>query len=87
LRDLRKLAQGKPCMIRLEGCDGGGETTVLAHARIIGVSGMGYKSPDICGAWACAHCHRICDSDKSHEIDLLRGVVRTLDKLTQMGIL
>ena len=53
----RKAANGKPCMVRLPGCDGGGETTVLAHYRLAGTCGTGIKPPDVLGAWACASCH------------------------------
>lgn len=59
--NLRKLARGKPCMVRLPGCDGGGETTVLAHYRLAGTCGMGMKPPDLCAAWACDRCHACCD--------------------------
>jgi hypothetical protein len=59
--DLRKVAEGKPCMVRLDGCNGGGETTVLAHYSLIGISGRGLKSPDLIGAWCCSKCHRLVD--------------------------
>ena len=53
----RKAARGQPCMVRLPGCDGGGETTILAHYSLMGISGKGLKSPDFMGAWCCASCH------------------------------
>lgn len=53
----RKAARGQPCMVRLPGCDGGGETTVLAHYRLAGYCGTGLKPPDELGAWCCASCH------------------------------
>lgn len=60
--NLRKLARGKPCLVRLPGCDGGGETTVLAHYRLAGYCGTGIKPHDqISGAWACWSCHECCD--------------------------
>ncbi|WP_426269176.1 DUF1364 domain-containing protein [Dyella kyungheensis] len=59
---LRKFAKGQPCMVRLPGCDGGGETTVLAHYRLAGYCGIGVKpEDDAFGAWACASCHNLCD--------------------------
>lgn len=58
---LRRLARGKPCMVRLPGCDGGGETTVLAHYRMAGYAGIASKPPDIMGAWCCYHCHDVID--------------------------
>lgn len=57
----RKAAQSQPCTVRLPGCDGGGETTVLAHYRLAGHCGTGQKPPDSMGAFACASCHDICD--------------------------
>lgn len=48
-------------MVRLPGCDTGGETTVLAHYRLLPYCGIGLKPPDNMGAWACHSCHAICD--------------------------
>lgn len=58
---MRKQAMGQPCMVRLPGCDGGGETTVLAHYRMLPYCGTGIKPPDILGAWCCARCHDLID--------------------------
>lgn len=83
--NLRALARGKPCMVRLDGCLGGTETTVLAHYRLAGTCGMGMKPPNLLGAWCCASCHDIVDGRK--RCDLTReqirlyhseGVMRTL---------
>ena len=38
MTNLRKQARGKPCMVRLPGCTGGGDsdgTVVLAHYRLL----------------------------------------------------
>lgn len=91
--DLRKLARGQPCMIRLPGCDGGGETTVLAHARLGGTCGMGMKPPDTNGAWGCNPCHALVDGRRGDDsltreeimIAFLHGVLRTLHALYGMG--
>lgn len=81
---LRDLARGKSCQIRLPGCDGGGETTVLAHLRLAGITGAGQKAPDFLGAWACFHCHGIVDGHikTDMESDFIRlafydGMART----------
>ena len=80
---LRKLAQGKPCMVRVIGvCDGGGETTVLAHYRIAGYCGTGLKSSNLLGAWCCGPCHAAA-GDRGH--DLAEGVLRTIAELEKMG--
>lgn len=95
MTDLRQLARGKPCMIRVPGiCNRDPETTVLAHVRIIGISGMGHKAPDIFGAWACSACHDYVDNRRPNSagavqrrLDLLEGMVRTQYELLQMGLL
>lgn len=61
MTNLRKQARGKPCMVRMFGCDCGGETTVLAHYRMLPYSGTEMKPPDELGAWACSHCHAVID--------------------------
>jgi hypothetical protein len=91
--NLRQLARGKPCMVRSVLCNSNPETTVLAHFRLMGVSGMGMKSPDTCAAWACSDCHDLIDGRRStrlhtrDELQLmhLHGVIRTLAELHRMG--
>ena len=83
--NLRKLARGRPCMVRIPGvCDGGGETTVLAHYRLAGTCGVGMKSPDLLGAWACAPCHAAA-GDRGPELAV--AVMRTQAKLIEEGVL
>lgn len=91
MTDLRAYAAGKPCMIRAPGCNSDPETTVLAHYRLIGISGMGLKSPDILGAWACSRCHSFVDQSTQAgkpERDrlLLMGVARTINELVKAKI-
>ena len=62
--NLRRLARGQRCMVRLPGCTGGGEDTVLAHYRMASYAGTGLKPNDLCGAWACASCHDLVDQRK-----------------------
>ena len=67
--DLRKYAQGKPCLIRLPKiCNGNAETTVLCHERVIGLSGTGIKAPDIFAAWGCSACHDAVDGRTHPEL-------------------
>lgn len=97
MTDLRKLARGQPCLVRLPGCDGGGETTVLAHFRTAGLCGIGFRGNDLAtGAWACYNCHEICDSRiaapdgmTKDEVRLAHaiGVMRTITELVRMGAL
>ncbi|GGA00280.1 nuclease domain-containing protein [Dyella caseinilytica] len=63
--NLRKLARGQACLVRLPGCDGGGETTVLAHYRMLPYCGIGIKPPDQLAAFACAACHDAIDGRRN----------------------
>jgi len=90
--DLRKFARGKPCMIRLPGCNYDRHTTVLCHYRLSGYSGMGMKPPDIMGAWGCSECHARVDGriKTEHDEKIVRlahaeGVIRTVAELWKDG--
>jgi hypothetical protein len=83
-------------MVRLPGiCNFNSETTVLAHIRLSGVSGMGMKSPDLIGAWACSACHDEIDGrtrKSGMTRDELRlahydGMVRTIVQLEKEGLI
>jgi hypothetical protein len=87
--NLRKAAQGRDCMVRLEGiCNHNPETTVLAHIRMPGLSGMGIKADDLLGAWACSACHDAIDRRSHTDLDRdyvrlahLEGMARTIAQL------
>jgi len=90
--NLRRFAQNQECQIRLIGCDGGGETTVLAHYRMSPYAGMGIKPPDIMSAWSCGSCHDYCDGRKPYEGDRMavrlahaEGCLRTIVALEKEG--
>lgn len=90
---LRELAEGQECQVRLPGvCNRDNRTVVLAHYRMLPISGFGLKAPDWLGAWACSDCHDAVD--RRRYTDLPRtdvrlahaeGVFRTLAKLKRMG--
>jgi len=89
--DLRKMAKGQDCQIRAPGCNFNPETTVLAH---LGGAGMGLKKHDLFGAWACCDCHALVDgamySERavwSRKMMHLEGVIRTQEKLIEMGVI
>lgn len=87
---LRESARDRECQVRLLGvCNFDSATTVLAHVRLIGVSGLGIKSPDILGAWACSACHAYADSHHDAETNaaFAEGVYRTLNILWREGVL
>ena len=93
--NLRKEAKGRGCMVRIFGiCNHNSETVVLAHIRIAGVSGMGMKSPDLIGAWACSACHDELDG-RTRRSGLTRdelrlahfeGMARTIMQLHKEGL-
>ena len=76
-------------------CNFNSETVVLAHIRLAGVSGMGMKSPDLIGAWACSACHDEIDGRTNRSgltRDELRlahydGMVRTIVQLEKEGLI
>ena len=92
---IRKSAKGEYCQVRIpDCCQGGTETTVLAHIRIAGISGMGLKPPDFIATYACFNCHEIIDRRikskfSNNEIDLFsfHGMARTQIKLIEKGLL
>ena len=91
--NLRNEARGRPCMVRIpEVCNCNSETVVLAHIRMVGISGMGMKAPDLLGAWACSSCHSLYDSRQGSDADrnyvvrcFLEGVIRTQNALISEG--
>lgn len=93
---LRNKAKGRPCMVRIPNvCNFNNDTVVLAHIRLQGISGMGMKSPDILGAWACSACHDEIDG-RTHKSPFTRaelrlahydGMARTIEKLHKEGLI
>lgn len=60
MTDLRKLARGQTCKIRVPGeCIGGTETTVLCHVKERWCGSI--KPPDICAIHGCVACHDVFD--------------------------
>ena len=92
---LRKEARGRGCMVRIpEVCNHNSETVVLCHYRLAGVSGIGMKSPDVLGAWACSACHDAIDRRAHTDLDRdyvrllhLEGMARTLAQLNREGLI
>lgn len=91
--NLRDAARGESCDVRVpDTCNNDPQTTVLAHYRVVGISGMGFKSPDLIGAHACSACHDAVDGRirtlyTKQELRLmhLEGVIRTQAKLIGRG--
>jgi hypothetical protein len=92
--DLRKHAKGRECQVRYPGiCNGDPATTVLAHVRMPGITGIGQKSPDILGSWCCSACHDEADRRTRKlpvgeaQIGFYQGVLRTLYQLVKQGVI
>lgn len=91
---ITELARGQQCQIRLEGiCNFNCETTVAAHFRLIGVTGLGYKDPDLdlLAAWSCSNCHDAIDRRRFLHLDYdkvrlahAEGLVRTQAKILRL---
>jgi hypothetical protein len=87
--NLRKQAKGRDCTVRLPSiCNHNSETVVLAHIRMLGISGMGLKADDLLGAWACSACHDAIDRRAHTDLERdyvrlahLEGMVRTIAQL------
>ncbi len=94
MTDLRKLARGKQCEVRMPGiCNGNTETVVLAHIRMAGITGAGQKAPDLLGAYCCSACHDEADHRTRKlgrsvaELCFYEGVFRMQYKLIKDGII
>ena len=91
--NLRNLARGQECQVRLPGiCNRNPETTVLAHFRMPGTCGMGMKPPDEQAAWACSACHDAIDGRTKSGYDKTtlalwhaHGVFRTQQAIRSMS--
>lgn len=68
-------------------CNRDPATTVLAHVRLSGLSGIGMKAKDMFGAWCCSKCHTYCDThhDDSTKTAFYEGVLRTQAALLKEG--
>lgn len=92
---IREAARGAQCMVRLPGiCNGNTETTVLAHLRMAGITGIGQKAPDLFGAFACSACHDAIDRRTSAflagtdlHLEFLEAIIRTQYYLLNKGLI
>lgn len=92
--NIRQSARGEECTLRLPGiCNFDLETTVLAHlpSRL---KGMGTKSADIHGVYACSCCHDAIDgrmrsglSRDEIKAAMLDALIETQLRLIEKGLL
>lgn len=92
---IRRFARGKECTVQLPCCNHDPATTVLAHLRMSGITGIGQKAPDILGAHCCSSCHVAVDTyghSQEYDRDFVRlaffeGVMRTQYRLIKAALL
>jgi hypothetical protein len=94
---ITQSANGVFCQVRLQGiCNHDYRTTVWAHANGSAAGkGIGMKSHDLLGAYACSNCHDVydrrvpCDSiPREHvELSFWEGHARSLTLLIERGII
>lgn len=60
---ITESARGKRCQVQIPGvCNGNTETVVWAHANSLQFGkGIGMKTHDLLGAYACQCCHDVYD--------------------------
>ena len=93
---IRESANGMQCQIRIPHiCNGDPKTVVWCHANGSAAGkGVGMKSHDLLGAYACSACHDVYDRRTSSplpraEIELFfwEGHARSLVLLIERGII
>lgn len=84
---ITKSAKNECCSLRVSPkCSHDEEgKVVLAHLNS-NYRGVGFKSPDIFGVYACYECHLLLDSSKVDYEDQQRAHQETLMKLIDKGL-
>lgn len=94
---IRQSARGEDCLVRIPGvCRRDPAYTIWSHYRgLAGGKGMGIKSIDLCGAYACTACDMLYDGQTKRpagmtkvDVDLawLQGHIRSLVRLAEKGL-
>lgn len=84
-KQITQSANGESCTLREPGCDWEG-TVVFCHLPSQG-KGVGTKSSDLFGIYACYRCHQRLDAGKVDAEDMLRGFQETLLRLVDKGLI
>ena len=93
---IRQSANGEQCQIRLPGvCNHNRETTVWAHGNGSAAGkGIGMKSDDLLGSYACSACHDVYDRRVPTEMPRVEvelafweGHARSLRILIEKGVI
>lgn len=85
-KKIRQSAKGQNCTIRYPVCTNQTETTVFAHLNSKW-KGMGNKSPDLFGVYACEFCHRKLDQGRVPASEQLRALQETQMLLYQQKLI
>lgn len=92
---IRQSARGEDCCLRIPGiCNGNPETTIFAHLPGSG-NGMGTKSNDIHGVYACSSCHDWLDRRVKSDLEewlnrheqALRALIETQIRIYEKGLI
>jgi hypothetical protein len=94
---ITESARGRECTVRIiDICTFDPASTIWSHYRgIAGGKGMGIKSTDLAGAFACTACDAVYDGQRQRprgmtkedvELDWMRGHIRSLVKLVEEGL-
>jgi uncharacterized CHY-type Zn-finger protein len=90
--NLRELARGMSCKLRIPGiCNGDPKTVVLCHIKRGWCGSM--KPPDIVAVWGCHACHDVIDRRRfgpwtEQELDsmILRALCEQLAMYAKTGV-
>lgn len=84
---ITKSAKNECCSLRVSHqCSHDEEgKVVLAHLNS-NYRGVGFKSPDIFGVYACYECHLLLDASKVDYEDQMRANQETIMKLVDKGL-
>lgn len=91
-KKIRNSAKGKNCTLRLNGCRNDVDTVIFAHINT-DFKGIGNKSPDLFGVYACSNCHDFLDDrhvlpfEVHHYKDVLRALTETQMELYKIGLI
>lgn len=96
-KKVRDSARGEDCTLQIHPwCNSNPETVVFAHLPSSG-HGMGLKSPDYWGVYACSGCHDVLDQRNPQAIRelgweevqacMMRGLYRTQERLVAKGLM
>jgi len=84
-KKIRASARGKACSLRVSNFCVDDESVVFCHLNS-NFRGVGIKSPDLFGVYACQFCHQLLDASSVEAEDQLRALIETLMKLAEQDL-